>query len=232
MRKSIIVGLFVSFSASIAAQERNVMSANGGEGAANSQKINTRVIENERRTLLGASDVTYEIPYEYSAVEDSLSSPLLRTIRYINNSWYYPMNSSSYGNWILHEGLNLSLGASVFATFGKSPYKGAGFTQNLTAIYAMPLGSRASLSIGGYFNNMYWAHDNYHDTGLTAVFGYKFNEHWEGYLYGQKSLGSKILPYPLYDISEIGDRIGTAIRYNVNKNLSFQVAFEREWHNH
>ena len=77
-------------------------------------------------------------------------------------------------------------------------------------------------------NNLYWSHDAYRDAGLNAVLGYKFNEHWEGYIFGQKSLVNKNMPMPLYDMSRIGDRIGAAIKYNFNPQFSIQVTVETE----
>lgn len=97
----------------------------------------------------------------------------------------------TYGNG-LHKGLNVSLGASAFATFGKNvPHKG-GFSQNINATYLAPLTKDGKLWIagGGYFNNTFWGSDSYRDVGLYAIMGYKFNEHWEAYVYGQLSISN------------------------------------------
>lgn len=99
---------------------------------------------------------------------------------YYNN----PINDLTYGiapiyGYGLHKGLNLSLGASAFATFGKNlPHKG-GFSQNINATYLAPLTKDGKLWIagGGYFNNTFWGSDSYRDVGLYAIMGYKFNEH-------------------------------------------------------
>ena len=49
----------------------------------------------------------------------------------------------------LHKGLNVSLGASAFATFGKGlPHKG-GFSQNINATYLAPLSKDGKLWIAG-----------------------------------------------------------------------------------
>lgn len=137
----------------------------------------------------------------------------------------YPMEWCGTYNWDLHRGLNINIGASVFAILGKhSPYKGAGFGQNISAMYAVPLTGKLSFAAGGYLNNMYWAHSSYRDAGVNAVLGYKFDEHWEAYLYGQKSLTNKRMPMPLYDMSSLGDRVGAAVRYNFNPNFSIQVS--------
>lgn len=106
------------------------------------------------------------------------------------NDLTYPL-TSIYG-WGLHKGLNVSVGASAFATFGKGlPHKG-GFSQNINATYLAPLTKDGKLWIagGGYFNNTFWGSDSYRDVGLYAIMGYKFNEHWEAYVYGQLSISN------------------------------------------
>lgn len=133
-------------------------------------------------------------------------------------------------NWRLHEGLNVSLGTSVFAAFGKNAPHGAGFTQSVSAMYAMPITSRLSLAVGGYFDNIYWTDRSFNSAGLNAVLGYKFDEHWEGYIYGQKSMLNKRMPYPLYDLNSLGDRIGAAVQYNFNPRFSVRVAVESVRH--
>lgn len=160
------------------------------------------------------------------AYEDSLHLPSLAY------SGTVPLMSGPYNmwwgldTWQLHKGLNLNVGASVFASFGKGAPKGAGFSQNLSLMYAMPLSKRISLAVGGWVSNAYWAHDRYTDAGLSAVLGYKFDEHWEAYVYGHKSLVNKPVPYNFYTMQELGDRIGAAVKYNFSPNFSIQVSVE------
>lgn len=107
----------------------------------------------------------------------------------INDLTYSLAPTYGYG---LHKGLNVSIGASAFATFGKGlPHKG-GFSQNINATYLAPLTKDGKLWIagGGYFNNTFWGSDSYRDVGLYALMGYKFNEHWEAYVYGQLSISN------------------------------------------
>lgn len=142
----------------------------------------------------------------------------------------HPLYWGGWNNWSLHSGLNVNVGASVFAQFGKNAYHGAGFSQNISAMYATPLTKHLSMAVGGYFNNTFWMNRSFRDAGLSAVLGYKFNDHWEAYLYGQKSIvQTQHMPPALYDMADMGDRIGAAIKYNVNHNFSFQVSVERGW---
>lgn len=151
-------------------------------------------------------------------------------IPYIGNPWrmYCWGSWGMWHPWHLHKGLNLSLGASVFSTFGSgNTWSGAGFTQDISAVYALPLGKRATLAMGGYFSNMMWAHDVYRNAGLTATFGYQINERLTGYVYAQKSIVSNMpLPFFAYDLSNMGDRIGVAVEYKVNKSISIGASFD------
>lgn len=168
---------------------------------------------------------------------DSLHLPVLTRFGQMPTLGMYPYLWGSYGNWDLHRGLNMNLGASVFASFGKNAYHGTGFEQDITLMYAQPVTDHLSLAIGGYLNNLYWAHDTYRSAGLNAVLGYRFDEHWEAYLYAQKALvkpsgirhgfWGRGMPLPLYDIGNIGDRIGFAVKYNFSPSFSVQLNVEK-----
>ena len=133
---------------------------------------------------------------------------------------------SGMGNWSLHEGLNMNLGTSVFGSWGGSKYLGTGFTQDISMMYAVPLSSKLSLAVGGYFSNMFFAHDSYRSAGLSGVLSYRFNDHWEAYVYGQKSLVETSRQIPLWGLGNYGDRIGAGVIYHVDPTLSFEVNVE------
>jgi hypothetical protein len=160
--------------------------------------------------------------------KDSLHLPSLNQNGQVPYTGIYPYNWYGWYNWDLHEGLNVNLGASVFAQFGHNAYHGAGFAQNISAMYAIPLTNKLSLAVGGYLNNVSWAHDSYRDAGFSAVLGYKFDEHWEAYLYGQKSLVNNHIPLPIYDMNNVGDRIGAMVKYNFNPSFSIEVSVEAD----
>lgn len=149
----------------------------------------------------------------------------LGQMHYINR-WPMSYSLAGYQNWDLHQGLNMSLGASVFAGFGKYAPSGAGFAQNVSGMYALPFNDKLSLAFGGYFLNADWGGRNLRDAGLNAVLGYKFNDHWEAYLYGQKSLMRPKIPWPYFDPMEFGDRLGAALKYNFNPSFSIQLSVE------
>lgn len=165
---------------------------------------------------------------EFGVSLDSLHLPELDDRGRVMNYSYYPYYfGGTWSNWRLHEGLNLSLGASIFSQFGKHAYGGVGFAQSLSVQYATALTSRLSIAVGGYLDNMYWANTTFRDAGMTAVLGYKFNEQWEGYVYGQKSIVTNVPIHPyLQDLNEMGDRIGAALRYNITPNISVQMSVE------
>lgn len=163
-----------------------------------------------------------------------------------------PFSTYGYG---LHRGLNVSLDLSAFATFGKNlPHKG-GFSQNINATYLAPLTKDGKLWIagGGYFNNTFWGSDSYRDVGLYAILGYRFNEHWEAYVYGQLSVNNNYSRYcnlyrgypyygwgwPVTGVMPLGYGMGAAganvlgagVKYNVNKNFSIGLNVEGIWYN-
>lgn len=160
-----------------------------------------------------------------------------------------PFSTYGYG---LHRGLNVSLDLSAFATFGKNlPHKG-GFSQNINATYLAPLSRDGKLWIagGGYFNNTFWGSDSYRNVGLYALLGYRFNEHWEAYVYGQLSINNnynRYMSYPYYGwygwptmgVMPMGYGMGAAganvlgagVKYNVNKNFSIGLNVEGIWYN-
>lgn len=174
---------------------------------------------------MGAAKPT--MPYIHS---DSLNLPAISITGKPMPFSINPLYWGGWNNWNLHKGLNVSIGASVFAQFGKNAYHGAGFSQNISAMYAMPLSKKLSVAVGGYLSNTAWMHDTFNDAGLSAILGYKINDRWEAYIYGQKSfVNQDFTPYMMYDINSIGDRIGAAVKYNISKNASIQVSVENTW---
>lgn len=181
---------------------------------------------------------------ELPAMKDSLHLP---TLDYSGRmpmplSWRYRY-LGGFGLWDLHEGLNVNLGLSAFTSFGD--YKFSGWTQNIAALYAAPITDKLSFAIGGYFNNMNTNIGNIRDAGFTALLNYRFNEHWEAYVFAQKSIVSNIGnfancgpwgpygmygPMGMYGMGMYGpmgcDRIGAGVRYNFNPSTSIQIQFE------
>lgn len=167
-----------------------------------------------RRSYIGMSN----------SEQDSLHLPTLNVLgqtpimTYPYDTWW------GMDSWQLHKGLNMNLGASVFAAFGKGTPKGAGFGQDLSLMYAWPLTNKLSLAVGGWLSNAYWAHDRYTDAGINAILGYRFDEHWEAYVYGRKSIINKPVPYHFRSMHGLGDRIGAAVKYNFSPSFSVQVS--------
>ena len=166
---------------------------------------------------------------DFTPSPDTLALPRLTTHGHVMPIGHYPYLWDGMYSWDLHEGLNVTLGMSVMARFGKHARSGAGFGQNIAMMYASPLSKKLTLAVGGYFNRMSWSHDAFYDAGITAMLGYRFDEHWEAYIFGQKSItSSKYIPYPLYDMRALGDRIGATVRYNFNPNMSIEVSVETD----
>ena len=167
-------------------------------------------------------DATY-----LGALNDSLHIPTLDMLGHRPIIGLYPLMGWGLSDWNLHQGLNVSVGASVFSQFGRHAcHHGAGFTQQVAAMYAVPLTSKLSIAFGGYYDHINWAHQSSHDAGINAVVGYMFNPNWEAYLYAQKSLTHSKMPMPLYYMGDMGDRIGAAVKYNFNPSVSVELNVE------
>lgn len=107
------------------------------------------------------------------------------------DSYYYPFwGGWGWNSWRLHKGLNVNLSASAFVTSGNGRGTHGGFTQDVSLMYVTNLSKKATLAIGGYFNNMEYRGDNYTTAGFSAMFGYRFNEHWSAYAFAQKAFSS------------------------------------------
>ena len=170
------------------------------------------------------------------------------------NGYDYPMFASFGGFGSLHQGLNASIGLSVMAGFGKNAPKGAGFAQNINATYLAPIGKKAWLAAGGFVNHLNWDGMNVTNGGLYAELGYRFNDHWAAYVYGQKSLVNNgtngyygyngLYGYPglgspyYYDYgympgyNPFGDKLGAAVQWTPNRKFSVQLSVEKNRYPH
>ncbi len=179
--------------------------------------------------------------------------------KYVNDNKYDVMAPSVLGSylsdygWGLHRGLNVSVDLSAFATFGHNLPHSGGFAQRINATYLAPLtkDGKAWIAAGGYIQNINWGGDSYRDGAFYAAVGYRFNEHWEAWIYGQKNVANNYNNYySMYGYGMYGpcgmsywptmgssmgmpgaDVIGAAVKYNVNKNFSVQLNVEAAWYN-
>ena len=157
-----------------------------------------------------------------------------------------PFALSPYSPWSLHEGLNIDVGLSAFASFGKYG-SGAGFSQQLSATYLTPLNDRLWLAAGGYGANTSWHGGSWRSAGIYAMLGYRFDEHWEATLYAEKTLvgnnvryryrlyptvagygvGSPFLPY---SYTAPDERIGASLTYHFTPAFSMSLSVEKGWY--
>jgi len=156
-------------------------------------------------------------------VPDSLRLPVVNA--YGQALFRHPYGWSDLGLWRLHSGLNLNVGASVWGAWGGG-LSCLGFSQNISLLYALPLSKRLSMALGGYLSNTFMTRGSYRDAGLSAMLNYRLNEHWEAYVYAQKSLVTSRAPLPVYGMGRVGDRIGAALKYNFNPAFSVQLNVE------
>ena len=191
-----------------------------------------------------------------SLATDSMATAL-NTGRRQRTLAFLPMTGRlGSGLWQVHEGLNLNVGAAVFTQLGSGRRKGVGLQQDLNMLYVVPINNRLFAAGGFYLNNINWGGSNMRNVGVSAVAGYKFDEHWEAYVYGQKSITGNAhrflgyMPYSTcnahcgmggiggfsnfygmptlspYDLDCMGDRLGATVRYNFNSSTSIEVSIE------
>ena len=166
--------------------------------------------------------------------QTSLTQELMPSLPKLNEygqvpSIHFPyMGFNNWPTWSLHEGVNASLGLSVFSTFGSGhTWSGAGFSENASLMYAMPLGKKFSAAIGGYIKNTSWAHDSFRSARLSALLNYQATDRLNVYAYGQKSLlNSRHIPLPLYYMDDISDRIGIGAEYKVTPAFSIGLSVD------
>lgn len=127
---------------------------------------------------------------------------------------------SGLSDWSLHPGLNGSLSASV----GWNKYWGTGFSNSISLMHANLLAPRLSYAVGVHSSHLSWGPYTVNDAGLTAMLGYRLDEHWEACLFAQKSLVQPRVLLPYYMADDIGDKIGASIRYNVSPAFSVQLS--------
>ena len=222
----VIISAFILLCARSLAQE--VGSIVVGHDPTTAEFVVTDSIQGDTRRDIVADVMppTAEPATECNTADMSMNLPPINYRGQVMTTGFCPYYIGGWYPWMLHKGLNLNLSASVFAGVGKHAYHGVGFAQNISAMYATQLTDHLSLAAGGYFTNVNWAHSNYHDAGLSAVLSYRFDEHWEAFAYAQKSLVDKRRPLPLYDISNIGDRIGIGAAYHFSPSFMISVSVE------
>lgn len=146
----------------------------------------------------------------------------------------------------LHQGMNINVDLSAFYLSGKHLH-GGGFGQRISATYLKPLTEKLWVAAGGYLNNTFFKGDSFRDGGIYGMVGYKFDEHWEAYLYAQKSITNNYYSTPYYNnwygyspfhssFREGGfgtpgaDVIGATLQYNFNPSFSVAVSVEGVWY--
>ncbi len=140
-----------------------------------------------------------------------------------------------YGTRNLHAGINASVDLSAFTSFGKHHFSGT--AERIDLMYGAQLNDKLSVAAGGYFENFNTNMGSYRAAGIAAMLDYRFNEHWEAYVYAQKNIlynasGSRfgmwngLNAYDYY--GNFADRIGLGLRYNFNNCTFLEVQFDFE----
>ncbi len=145
--------------------------------------------------------------------------------------WVAPLST---GLWQVHDGFNASVNLSAFTSLGHHHFSGTAVRIDL--LYATSINSHLSLGVGGYLTNMNTNYGNYLSGGFNAWLNYRFNDHWEAYVYAQANLvntGSlaqrgMLTPYCYDLLGTLSDRIGIGVRYHLNDATFFELQFDVE----
>ena len=201
-------------------------------------------VDDDREYLNGMVPMASFDDKSMTATNDSLHLPTLDYLggMPVRRHWWYP-HMGAFGGWNIHEGLNVSLGLSAFTSFGGAAFSGWG--QDLSAVYAKALNKKWSIAVGAYLTNYSTNRGDFRSAGINAIVSYRFNEHWEAFVYGQKAFvnngcslynwygpygfGPYGLGYPMYSpyaLERMGDRIGAGVCWSPNNNFSFSVQLE------
>lgn len=196
MKRNIVITAAVLLCTHLYAQEENAMTdtisiepivsaqLHGAREATEEEKEYARMLAKEREEQRQI-DMNLPLVNENGQVQ---TSP----------TYYHPYWGAYWEpSWRLHKGLNVNVGASVFASSGGG-HSGAGFSQDISLMYVTNLSKKATLAVGGYFNNVTWDGTNYTTASVSALFGYRFNEHWSAYAFVQKAMNSGNI-IPAYD---------------------------------
>lgn len=175
-----VIVILLTMASTLAAQEVNTGSTTPSAKFDDSalQRIMPTRYGGHSRQWREAEVAEQSAPISNDIHQDSLHLPRINRYGQPEAIARYPMYFSGWNSWTLHRGLNVQLGTSVFAQFGKGAHHGAGFQQDIALMYAMPVNDKLSIAVGGYLNNVNFAGDNWRDAGVQAVMGYRFNEHW------------------------------------------------------
>ena len=187
------------------------------------------------RLLAEEREEQAQIDYTLPLIDENgqVQSPADYYDPYLYDPWFYGYGGG-YGAWRLHKGLNVNIGASVFANFGKGlGGNGAGFSQDVTLMYVTNLSKKATLAIGGYINNCAYAYVQkainnnhilpYRGYGNTA-FGYPY---WGGF--GWRGYGYRPFGYlPATAYNRAMDRIGGGVTYQWGENSQNSITVNVE----
>lgn len=128
--------------------------------------------------------------------------------------------------WQLHPGLNASVGMHVSVAAGKYAPRGAGFGQDATFLYALPVTDRLSVAAGIYAGNINWGFLHYRQAGFAALAAYRLNDRISIYAYGNKSFtpDNPLYGYPMQTWTP--DRLGGMVNFKLGEKSSISIGIE------
>lgn len=151
-----------------------------------------------------------------------------------------------------HEGLNVSISLSAFASLGKNAASHSGFGQSLELSYLKPLTKDRRLwgMIGGVLTHRNYGSTHLYDGSLYGMLDYRIDERWSVYAYGQYAVSNRKLGLygawydgmwgygmqpglalrPWGGLTAPGESVvGIGVQYRPTKSVWIQVNVEHSW---
>ncbi|MCR4603721.1 MAG: hypothetical protein K5683_09360 [Prevotella sp.] len=168
-----------------------------------------------------ANESAVDADYRCDSLQLRMPQRFVYDMMPLNAYWPSPL-TGGFGSWPLHKGLNASL--STAAIFGLGHHGGSGFGYGLSLAYAGSITPRLSYALGGYSQLLNYNGSQLRDAGVTALLDYRIDNHWETTAFVQKSLIEPRLPYQLYWLNDVGDKIGASLHYHFSPSLSIGIS--------
>ena len=122
--------------------------------------------------------------------------------------------------------LHATLGAWVTVGLGHDSF--TAFGQSLSLDYAVNLTPKLTFAAEGFMSRLSGSGMSCGNAGISAALAYRFDEHWEGMVYAQKSFATGNPTIWSGDANAIGDKIGVEVRYHFNPSFSIGVSVWRQ----
>lgn len=195
------------------------------------KKILTLIISLTACTAASAQELSEQITREVAAPNDTLYMDREALLDYFKPTLFSissPWRNFGYSHWDIHQGFNASLDMGVMVGFGKyNPFKGASFFQNISGLYALPIGKRWTLAAGGELERYRIFNKYVNNLTVEGMAAYRLNERMTLTGFASHTFGKGGSPFYYPTMPYLMDNrttFGADFGMKVTENFSFHVA--------